>query len=86
MKRAQSWTNPQMKIRRANCGSLRALCLLSSQASVSRCHWAYVAALSSQGHFFGVAYYCFEGGLTRDLRLSTGSNALQPRVESGTPP
>src|SRR5258706_12778637 len=52
-------------------------------AGVARPTWL---TLSSQGHFFSVACYFFAGRFTRDPRLSTGSGALQPRVESRTPP
>jgi hypothetical protein len=55
-----------MKIRCADRGRLRTLFLLSTFAPASRCRRANDAAqLSSKGHFFVVAYYCFEGGLTR---------------------
>ena len=76
-----------MKIRRANRGSLRALCLLSSFASPSRRRRANVAAcLGGQGHFFECASYCFEGGLSRDrhsrpaaAHSNQGSNPVHPR-------
>ncbi len=42
--------------------------------------------LGRQGHFFVGAVCFFEGSLASDPRRSTGSCALQPRVESGTPP
>lgn len=52
-------------------------------AGVARPTWL---SLGSQGHFFSFAVCCFAGGFARDPRLSTGSGALQPRVESRTPP
>ena len=52
-------------------------------AGVTRPTWL---SLGSQGHFFSFAVCCFAGGLTRGPRLSTGGSALQPRVESRTPP
>jgi hypothetical protein len=52
-------------------------------AGVARPTWL---SLGSQGHFFSFAVCCFAGGFTRGPRLSTGSGALQPRVESRTPP
>ena len=78
---------PGLKIRRADRGWLHALFLLSSQLSASRSRRNYVAAvLGCQRHFFVCAVCFFEGRLTRGLRLSTGSDARQPRVESRTPP
>jgi len=52
-------------------------------AGVARPTWL---PLGCQGHFFSFAVCCFAGGFARDPRLSTGSGALQPRVESRTPP
>ena len=61
-----STDQPPDEVQRANRGSLRALFLLSTFVPASRCHWANEAALlGGQGHFFVVACYFFEGGLTR---------------------
>ena len=54
-----------MKVRYAAREWLRTLCLLSTFVPASRCRRTNDAALSSEGHFFVVACYCFEGGLTR---------------------
>jgi len=76
-----------MKIQRAVRGPRYALCLLSTLVTASRCRRTNEAAiLSRHGHFFVGASYWFEGGFTSDPRHSTGSGALQPRVESRTPP
>ncbi len=45
MMRAGPPANSRMKVRCANRESLRALCLLSSRASASRCRRAHVAAI-----------------------------------------
>jgi len=60
-----------MKIQRAVRGRRRALCLLSTLVSASRCRRTNEAALGRQGHFFVSAYYWFERRLARDPRLST---------------
>src|ERR1039457_5469056 len=53
-----------MKIRRANRGSLRALCLLSSRCSASRCRRNRVAALVRQpGAFLRMWLLLFRRGI-----------------------
>jgi|SRR5882724_1455819 len=76
-----------MKIRCANRESLRALCLLSTFTPASRrCRVNVAAYLGSQGHFFVVASYCFEGGFARDrhsrpaaAHSNQGSNPEHPQ-------
>jgi hypothetical protein len=54
-----------VKVRYAAREWLRTLCLLSTFVPASRCRRTNDAALSSEGHFFVVACYFFEGGFTR---------------------